>query len=393
MNDFQAVAIQNSKIIFPEKVEEGKVLLLRDGKIAGIVGRDDFNPEDYLTIDATGKYTAPGLIDLHVHGCYNHTFNESDPEAFNTILRNTLRYGITTLVPTLVAAPIPNLIQSLCFIDKWKSEQKPGITQITGAYLESPYIAPQAAGAIPASALRKITDGSIDQILELSYAISIFMIAPELEGAMDAIRKIKQKGIIAAMGHSMAIESEIIPAIEAGASHVTHLWSAMSSVVRQGPWRKPGLLEVALVYPQLTTEIIADNRHLPTTLMKLAVKAKGDKVCAVSDALNGAGLPEGSHFFVGENEYEVVDGVGMVADRSCFAGSTTLLGQEIPILVKEVGLSIPEAIRMVTKIPAKILGIADKKGSIRTGLDADIILLDSNFKIHEIFQQGILIQF
>ncbi len=83
----------------------------------------------------------------------------------------------------------------------------------------------------------------------------------------------------------------------------------------------------------------------------------------------------------------------MVADRSCFAGSTTLLGQEIPILVKEVGLSIPEAIRMVTEIPAKILGIADKKGSIRTGLDADIILLDSNFKIHEIFQQGILIQF
>lgn len=383
------IAIIHGKIILSDTIVEGKTILIADGKIKAVDQINTLNSDEFEIIDAKQKYITPGLIDLHIHGCLHHTFNEADPAAFHVILAKTLLSGVTTLQPTLVSAPIQELCNSLDFIGRWRKSQKNGQSKITGAYLESPYISPAANGAIPASTLRSPDDGSIDALLDIPDALSMFMIAPELPDAVNAIKKISAKGIIAALGHSMAIEKEIIPAIDAGASHVTHLWSAMSSVVRYGPWRQPGLLEVALTNQSLTAEIIADNRHLPPTLMKLAVQSKKGLLCAVSDALNGAGLPEGSHFSVGDQIYEVADGVGMVPDRSCFAGSTTLLNQEIPILIQEVGLSIPDAIRMVTEIPAKIIRINQETGSIKAGLAADLVIFNDEFTPLHVFQNGI----
>ncbi|MHC1770694.1 MAG: N-acetylglucosamine-6-phosphate deacetylase [Flexilinea sp.] len=389
MNSHQRpVSVINGSIILSDQVVDGKTILISEGKVTAVTEGCEFNPEDYECIDAGGKLISPGLIDLHIHGCLHHTFNEANIEAFEVILSKTLSCGITTLLPTLVSAPITELCQSLEFIRNWKAAQKIGMTQISGAYLESPYIAPAASGALPSSTIRTPDDGTIDHLLEFYDAFSIFMIAPELPGAIEAIKKIISKGIIAAMGHSMAIEKEITPAIDAGASHVTHLWSAMSSVVRHGPWRQPGLLEVALTNKSLTAEIIADNRHLPPTLMKLAIQSKKGTLCAVSDALNGAGLPEGSHFSVGDQIYEVEDGVGMVPDHSCFAGSTTLLNREIPVLINEAGLSLPDAIRMVTEIPAKIARVNDRIGSIKPGYDADIVIFNEDFTPFCVIQKG-----
>ena len=180
-----------------------------------------------------------------------------------------------------------------------------------------------------------------------------------------------------AAGHSSAHDTHVRAALEHGLRHVTHIWSAMSSVVREGPWRKPGVLEAALVFDELTVEMIADNKHLPPTLMKLAYKCIGpDRLCAISDATSGAGLPEGSRFIMGGMEYEVGDGVGMMFDRSAFAGSTTLLNQMIPILIDVVGIPLIEAIRMTTLTPARIVGVADRKGSLEAGKDADIVIFE-----------------
>ncbi|MCB0144841.1 MAG: hypothetical protein KDE50_33475, partial [Caldilineaceae bacterium] len=158
--------------------------------------------------------------------------------------------------------------------------------------------------------------------------------APELPGALALTERLVELGIVAAAGHSAAREEEVAPVIDAGLSHMIHLWSAQSTIVREGPWRKLGLLEVSLAYDDLTAEIICDNRHLPPTLMKLAYKCIGpDRLCAISDATSGAGLPDGAHFRMGGMEYEVCDGVGMLFDRTAFAGSTTLLSQMLPILI------------------------------------------------------------
>ena len=168
--------------------------------------------------------------------------------------------------------------------------------------------------------------------------------------------------------------------MQAGLTHIIHVWSAQSTTVREGPWRKPGLLEASLTFDGLTVEMIADNRHLPPTLMKLAVKCVGpDRLCIVSDATSGAGLPDGSRFRMGGLEYEVSDGVGMMLDRSSFAGSSTLLNQMLPVLIDVVGVPLVEAVRMATLNPARVIGVDDRKGSLLPGMDADIVIFDDDF--------------
>ncbi len=386
-------AIINGLVVLLDKIETGKVILLKQSKIEAISDRNSIDLTNYQVIDAENGYISPGLIDIHTHGAFYHTFNDADKKSYETILKADIKSGVTTIAPTLLAVPIPELINALEFIHEWRNNQKTGMTFLTGAYLESPYIAPDQHGAISASALRTPDDGSIDSLLEFYNDIKVFMIAPELPGSVDAYKKIVKKGIIGSMGHSNAIESEILPCIQAGASHVTHLWSAMSTVTRKGPWRQPGLLEVALTHSELSCEIIADGCHLPGTLMKMALQCKGTgRLCAVSDALNGAGLPEGTHFSAGDMEYEVHDGVGMVLDHSCFAGSTTLLGKMIPILIQKAGLSISDAFRITTETPAKILGENDHIGSLKPGYDADIVIFErNNFSVQKLIQKGNLI--
>jgi N-acetylglucosamine-6-phosphate deacetylase len=148
-------------------------------------------------------------------------------------------------------------------------------------------------------------------------------------------------------------------------------------------------LEVSLTYNNLTVEMIADNKHLPPTLMKLAYRCIGpDRLCIISDATSGAGLPEGSAFRMGELTYEVHDGVGMLLDRTAFAGSTTLLNKMMPIVVEQVGVPLAEAMRMASLTPARVIGVDDRKGSIEPGKDADIVVFDDNFDTHRVMIGG-----
>ena len=148
-----------------------------------------------------------------------------------------------------------------------------------------------------------------------------------------------------------------------------------------GPWRKPGLLEASLVFGGLTVEMISDNRHLPPTLMKLAYKCIGpDRLCAISDATSGAGLPEGSPFTIGGMAYEVRDGVGMlIGDDTTFAGSSTLLSQMLPVLVDAVGIPLAEAVRIARLTPARAIGWAVREGSLEPGKDADVAVFNPDF--------------
>ena len=235
------------------------------------------------------------------------------------------------------------------------------------------------AGALDPDHLRAPDDGTPDLFLQYADVLRIVSYAPELPGALELTKRLVELGIVPAAGHSTAREQDLLPVIEAGLRHVVHLWSAQSTTVREGPWRKPGLLEVSLTREDLSAEMIADNRHLPPTLMKLAYKAVGpERLCLVSDATSGAGLPEGARYRMGGMEYEVHDGVGMMFDRSAFAGSTTLLGQMVPILVQVVGVPVAEAVRMASLNPACVIGVDDRKGSLEPGKDADLVFFDAD---------------
>ena len=276
----------------------------------------------------------------------------------------------------------------MAFCRQWMGEDHGG-ARVLGAYLESPYINVVQKGALDASCVRAADDGSAAALLQYADILRVFMLAPELPGALDLVEALSAAGIVPAAGHTMAHDTHIAAAMQVGLRHVTHLWSAMSMVVREGPWRKPGVLEAALTFDGLTAEIIADNRHLPPTLMRLAYKCLGpDRLCAVSDALAGAGLPEGSVYTMGGMSYDVQDGVGMMLDRSSFAGSATLLPQMLPVLIDVVGIPVVEAVRMTTLTPARIIGVDGDSGSLEPGKRADLVVFDDAFVAQRVMLGG-----
>ena len=193
----------------------------------------------------------------------------------------------------------------------------------------------------------------------------------------------------AAAGHSAAGDTDVYAAREAGLHHAIHLWSGQSTTIREGPWRRPGLLEAALVSDGLTAEIIADGRHLPPTLVRPAHCCKGpDRLCLVSDAIAGAGPPDGTRFRLATNEYEVRDGVGVLPDRSAFAGSVTFLSRMVALLVEMAGVPLVQAVRMAPLTPARTIGVADRKGPLEPGKDADLLVLEADLTPWRVMVRG-----
>ena len=371
-------ALVNGRIVLPDQILEGKSLIIEDSTIAGIVSAGEL-AAGIEQVDVHKRLITPGLIDIHTHGALSHTFNEPNAEAFGAITHENARRGVTSLLATPATAPIPDLVACLEFSRQWMNENQAG-AQVLGVHLEGPYFSLPQAGAQDPANIRNPNDGTVDPLLEHHEIIRMVSYAPELPGALELTDRLVALGIVPAAGHSSAKEDEVTAAIERGLRHIIHIWSAQSTTIREGPWRKPGLLEVSLASDDLTVEMISDNKHLPPTLMKLAYKCIGpDRLCVISDATSGAGLPEGSRFRMGEMEYEVHDGVGMMFDRSCFAGSTTLINEMIPILVERVGIPLAKAVRMASLTPARVIGVDDQKGSIKSGKDADLAIFNDDY--------------
>jgi N-acetylglucosamine-6-phosphate deacetylase len=380
------IALLNGRIALPDRIISDQAILIEGDTILGLAHPDDLHP-NVERVDVGGRLITPGLMDIHTHGALGHTFNEPTVEAWATITAENARRGVTSLLATLAAAPIPDLVACLEFARSWVTPK--GGARVLGVHLESPYISPAQRGALDPASLRSPDDGSAAALLPYADILRVFVLAPELPGALDLVAALTERGVVVAAGHSSARDEQVLAAMQCGLRHVTHIWSAMSSVVREGPWRKPGLLESALAFDGLTVEMIADNRHLPPTLMKLAYRAIGpDRLCAISDATSGAGLPEGARFRMGGMEYEVHDGVGMVFDRTSFAGSATLLSQMLPILTGVINIPLAEAIRMVTLTPARAIGVDDRLGSIAPGKAADLVIFDDDFTAWRVMIDG-----
>ncbi|MFN8446719.1 MAG: N-acetylglucosamine-6-phosphate deacetylase [Caldilineaceae bacterium] len=382
-------ALTNGRIVLPDKVLSGEALLIEDGKIAAIV---DTSPENIAQIDVGGRLIAPGLVDIHIHGAEGYTFNEPTELAFARITQALVRRGITSLLATTLTDALDTLCSVFAFTRQWMQKQEDAVpqgAQVLGLHVEGPYFNRAQAGAQDPAHICNPDDGSTEQLLAYADLMRIFTFAPELPGALALTRRIAELGIVPAAGHSAAREQDVKPAINLGLRHMIHLWSAQSTTIREGAWRKPGLLEVSLTDERLTGEIIADGKHLPPTLMKLAYRCLGaDRLCAISDATSGAGLPEGSHFRLAGLTCEVHDGVGMLLDRTAFAGSTTLLNQMLPILIEQVGIPLPEAVRMASLTPARVIGVANRKGSLEIGKDADIAIFNDDFSPWRVFVRG-----
>jgi N-acetylglucosamine-6-phosphate deacetylase len=381
------IALINGTVVLPLEISEHRVIVIDKQEILDICDYDTLS-EDIDIIDVGGRIIAPGMIDLHTHGALGYTFNEPSSIAFQTITNEYIKHGVTALLATLATASIQDLVSALDFCRYWMASAQ-SRAQVLGVHLEGPYFNPEQRGAQDPNNLRTPDDGSLDALLAYQDVIRIMTFAPELPGALELTQRLSRIGVIPAAGHSSAIDEDIYAAIELGLRHVIHLWSGQSTTRREGPWRKPGILETALASDQLTGEIIADNKHLPPTLQKLAYKCFGaDRLCLVSDSTSGAGLAENEHFVMGDMEYYVKNGVGMMLDDSAFAGSVTMLNKMVSNLVSTVGVPLVDAIRMASLTPASVLGIDGQKGSLEIGKDADIAILEQDFSVWRTMIKG-----
>jgi N-acetylglucosamine-6-phosphate deacetylase len=358
------------------------VVQITEGRVLS-VSAEDLRDIEGPELDAHGMYLSPGFIDIHVHGGAGADFSDGTLEAFETITQFYPRRGVTALQVTPAALPLEDTVRVLEVTRQWLQEgSRPG-SRILGVHLEGPFLNIEQSGAQPPDNVGAPVPAHVERLLGFDDVITEMTLAPELPGAIDLIRELKRRGILVAAGHSQAREEHVVAAIEAGLSHTSHIYSSMSTVVRDGPWRVPGLLETTLVYDELTTEMIADGRHLPPTLMRLVYKCKGpDRLSLVSDAMRGAGGAEGDEFEFAGQKVIVEDGVAMLPSRVAFAGSVTPLDTAVRNVVNYLGISVEDAIRMVTRNPAALLGIEDRKGSIEPGMDADLTLLDDDMEVH-----------
>ncbi|GAB3725967.1 N-acetylglucosamine-6-phosphate deacetylase [Spirosoma lituiforme] len=381
--------LTNGILITPFRYIRGGTLIIRDGIIEGVHERDVEVP-GAIELNAQGKFVAPGFIDIHVHGGGGHDFMDGTEEAFLTIAELHARYGTTALVPTTLTAEKDDLLRTLDAYEKAKDRNHRGAAFL-GIHLEGPYFALSQRGAQDPRYIRDPDPAEYEEILAYSSSIVRWSAAPELTGAIEFGRRLRQRGILAAIAHTDAVYADVLEAYENGYTLATHLYSAMSGVTRRNAFRYAGAIESALLL-DMDVELIADGIHLPPPLLKLVYKIKGaDRIALITDAMRAAGMPEGESILGSRTNglpVLVEDGVAKLLDRSSFAGSVATTSQLVRNMIKLADVSLLDAVRMASATPARIMGVDARKGSLVTGKDADLVIFDQDINIDTTIVNG-----
>ncbi|ASZ14075.1 N-acetylglucosamine-6-phosphate deacetylase [Chitinophaga pendula] len=379
----QLIKIVNGRVITPLRIIENGTVLVRNGIIEAITAG---TPETTaaVTIDANGQYISPGFIDLHIHGGGGYDFMDATPEAFLKIAEMHAKYGTTAMVPTTLTAEKQDLLRTLDSYTAALAVNTNGAT-FMGIHLEGPYFAMSQRGAQHPKYIREPDEHEYREILEYSPHIVRWSIAPELKGAPQMGRLLREKGILPAIAHTDAVYEEVVTAFESGFTLATHFYSAMSGVTRRNLFRHAGVIESVYLIDEIDVEVIADGVHLPAALLKLIYKIKGpDRIALITDAMRAAGMPPGNSILGplhGGLHVIVEDGVAKLPDYSAFAGSVATADRLVRNMVRMAEIPLHEAVRMMSLTPARIMGIQHRKGSLTPGKDADILIMDNNLSV------------
>ena len=354
-------------------------LHLDGGRILGRVPAGSPVAAGVRKINGRGLVAVPGFIDLHVHGARGFDFMDATEDAYRVIGEYHAAGGTTAYLPT-TATESPEAIFACIDQAARCRAQKIGGVEILGVHVEGPYMAPKKHGCHDPGFVRVPSPAENRGFLDRAPIIRRMTLAPEVPGVMDFIGELSKAGVISSGGHSEATIDQTRRAMDRGMTMITHLYSAMSTIVKSGPYRVPGMLEATLLEDKLATELIADLKHVSPDLMLLAMKAKAEHtICFVTDAMRGAGMPDGTYTFGSARGTRAVveNGVARNLDNTGFASSTVRMIDLVRNAVEALGFDLASAVRRASRIPAAILGVADRKGSLDPGKDADIVLLET----------------
>ena len=376
------IEIKSDKIITPSGVKKG-YLYLDNQTIVGVF--DEQKPAD-KRYDLSGKYVSAGFIDMHVHGGAGHPFINGTVDDVIKACNFHLTHGTTAILPTVTAGAFPTMREAVEKIAEAKQSGKVK-SNIIGAHLEGPYLSAKSCGAQCPIFITPPKKEDYEKLVEdYGKYIARWTYAPENDKNGEFCKYLTTNGIIASAGHTDATYEDMKVAINNGCNLITHLYSCTSTVTRDHGFRNLGVIETAFLRDELFVEIIADGKHLPPDLIKMIVKIKGiDKVALITDSLEIAGtdIKEG---VMSGTPFIVEDGVCKLKDRSAFAGSVATANGLIRVMVNDCGYSIPEAVYMMTAVPAKIAGL--NKGELRVGFDADVIAFDDDINVSDVFIMG-----
>jgi N-acetylglucosamine-6-phosphate deacetylase len=377
-------AILRGTAVLPDREVPDSLVLLQDGRVAYAGPRaEERVPAGARRVDASGLYVLPGLIDTHVHGTHGDDVMLHGAEGIRRVSARFPQYGTTAWLPSTISARHPELLRAVRWCVEARQNPADG-AEIAGIHVEGPYINPKRKGAQPAEGIR---DPDFDEVRELLEAagglVRVVTLAPELPGGLELIRLLVREGIIASMGHSDATYDQALAAIAAGATHATHLFNAMPPLHH----RDPGLIAACLNEPEVLAEVIPDGVHLHPQTVRLALKVKGpDGALLITDAFSATGLPDGEHTLGPHRVF--VKGTLCTLEGGTIAGSILTMNRGVRNAMEFAGVSLVDAVRMASLVPARVAGCAARKGSLEAGKDADVTLLDPEFRCHATWVRG-----
>lgn len=376
-------AIKADKFFLPAGPQLGGYLMVEDG-VFGAWQADEPSCE---IKDYTGSWIAPGMVDTHIHGFYNHSTTDNDPEGIDISSTELARRGTTSWLPTTFTDGVEQIKDACAAIAQADEGRGPDFcgARIQGIYLEGPFFTMKHVGAQNPAYLIDPSEEVFDQWQEAAGGrIVKSAMAAEHDGAAAYAAALNAKGVVTSIGHSDATYDECIAAINAGASCFTHTYNGQRGLHH----REPGVVGAAMSTPETYAEIICDGKHVNPGAIKALLQAKGwQHTVLITDCLGCGGMPEGS-YTSGGMDVIMKDNLCWLADGKSIAGSVLTLAQGVKNIVDWGIASADIAIRMATEVPARSVRIEDKCGSIMPGRDADFVVFDHELTLVETYVGG-----
>ena len=392
--DTTRFALVGATAILPDRLLENSYIEFTRGLLTRVGKAPKQLPKGLEVIDVTGKYLAPGWIDIHVHGGAGADFMDGTQQAIETAARAHLKHGTTTMFPTTTTGSQTSIMKMIQAVADASKTNDNGLPTLEGVHLYGPYFLPEKSGCHKKTGCRTPERDEFESYFKTGW-IRIATCAAELPGADAFYRAANKRGCLITCGHSDASWSEMAAAHKLGMSHVDHFWCAMSSVpsvrARLGSPMQGSMAEFVLANSTMSTEVIADGFHLAPELLQFAWQIKGSKMLAlVSDTSRALDMPPGQYTFGDPKEEVWIESTGKVGlnPTGGLASSVVALDHCVRHMAKVTKIPLHEIVRMATLTPAERTGIAESRGSLEKGKRSDVLVLNNKLNVERVFYCG-----